>query len=92
MFMRGLKAKIAVTIAVLLFLAMLLIDLVTIVTVKRELIRAEIYKANILLTSFEHSILNGILMDRSRPKLSSFPRRQNPSQQVPVGASIFCST
>ena len=71
MFIRGLKAKIAVTIAVLLFLAMLLIDLVTIVTVKRELIRAEIYKANILLTSFEHSILNGILMDRSRPNLST---------------------
>jgi signal transduction histidine kinase len=58
-FFRGLKAKIAFNIAVLLFLAMLLIDLVTILTVRRELIRSEVLKANNLLTSFEHSIVNG---------------------------------
>jgi signal transduction histidine kinase len=60
-FIRGLRTKIAINIAVLLLLAMLLIDLVTIVTVKRELIRSEVFKANLLLTSFEHSLLNGIL-------------------------------
>ena len=53
MLIRGLKAKIAINIAVLLFLAMLLVDLVTIVTVRRELIRSEVFKANSLLTSFE---------------------------------------
>lgn len=70
MFIRSLRTKIAINIAVLLFLAMLLIDLVTIVTVKRELIRSEVFKANVLLTSFEHSLLNGILLDGRRPDLS----------------------
>ncbi len=39
--------------------AMLLIVLVTMVTVKRELIRSEIYRANILLASLEENLLNG---------------------------------
>jgi two-component system NtrC family sensor kinase len=69
-FMRGLKAKIAVNIALLLLAAMILIDLVTIVTVKRELIRSEVIKANLLLKSFEHSLLNGILTDSGRFDLS----------------------
>jgi two-component system NtrC family sensor kinase len=67
---RGLKAKIAINIAALLLLAMVLIDLVTIVTIKRELIRSEIVKANLLLNSFEHSLLNGILLDSGRFDLS----------------------
>ncbi len=63
MLIRGLKAKIAVNIALLLLVAMILIDLVTIVTVKRELILSEVFKANLLLKSFEHSLLNGSLPD-----------------------------
>jgi len=59
MFLRGLKAKIALNIAILLLVAMLLILLVTMVTVKRELIRAEIHRANILLASIEENLLNG---------------------------------
>jgi signal transduction histidine kinase len=59
-FIRGLKAKIAINIAVLLLLAMILIDLVTIVTIKRELIRSEVFKANLLLKSFEYSLINSI--------------------------------
>ena len=70
MFIRGLKAKIAVNIAFLLLSAMILIDLVTIVTIKRELIRSEVIKANLLLNSFEHSLLNGILPDSGRSDLS----------------------
>jgi len=69
-FIRGLRAKIAINIGLLLFLAMVLIDLVTIVTVKREVIRSEIFKGNLLLASFEHSLLNGILLDGGRPDLS----------------------
>jgi len=69
-FIRGLKAKIAINIAALLLLAMVLIDLVTIVTIKRELIRSEIVKANLLLNSFERSLLNGILQDSGRFDLS----------------------
>ena len=67
MLIRGLKAKIAINIAVLLFLAMVLIDLVTIATVKGELIRSEVLKANILLTSFEHSLIDGISPAEGRP-------------------------
>jgi signal transduction histidine kinase len=59
MFVRGLKAKIAFNIAVLLLVAMLLILLVNLVTVKRELIRSEIYRANILLASLEENLLKG---------------------------------
>ncbi|MCP4623551.1 MAG: hypothetical protein GY850_08475 [bacterium] len=70
MFIRDLKAKIAINIAVLLFLAMLLVDLVTIVTIRRELIRSEVFKANNLLTSFEHSIVNGIPSTEGRPSPS----------------------
>ena len=70
MFIRGLKTKIAINIAILLLLAMVLIDLVTIVTVKRELIRSEVFKAKLLLSSFEHSLLNGILAEGGRSDLS----------------------
>jgi signal transduction histidine kinase len=55
---RGLRAKIAVNIAILLFLGMVLIDLVTMVTVKGELIRSEVSKANILLDRIEDILLN----------------------------------
>ena len=57
MFVRGLKAKIALNIAVLLLVAMLLIVLVTMVTVKRELIRSEIFRANVLLASLKDNLL-----------------------------------
>jgi hypothetical protein len=69
-FARGLKTKIAVNIAILLFLGMLLIDLVTIVTIKRELIRAEVFKANMLLFSFEKSLLANISADSRKTDAS----------------------
>ena len=58
MFARGLKAKIAFNIAILLLVGMLLIVLVTLVTVKRELIRSEIFRANILFASLEENFMN----------------------------------
>ena len=69
MFVRGLKAKIALNIAILLFVAMLLIVLVTMVTVKRELIRSEMDRANILLASLE-----GDLLDDMSPAGAAPPR------------------
>ena len=60
MFLRGLKSKIALNIAILLLVAMLLIVLVTMVTVKRELIRSEIHSANILMTSIAENLLDGV--------------------------------
>lgn len=69
MLIRSLKTKIAINIAILLLLAMILIDLVTMVTVKRELIRSEVFKANLLLKSFAHSLINGKLLDGGRSDL-----------------------
>ena len=60
MFFRGLKAKIALNIAVLLLAAMLLMVLVVLVTVKRELIRSEVHSATILLASIEENLINGL--------------------------------
>lgn len=59
MFVRGLKTKIAVNIAILLFLAMLMIDLVTMVTAKRDLMRSEVSRATILLAFLQHILVNG---------------------------------
>ena len=50
MFIRRLRTKIAVNLAVLLFMAMILIDLVSVVTVRRELIRSEVSKASLILS------------------------------------------
>jgi signal transduction histidine kinase len=72
-FIRGLRAKIAINIAVLLLIAMVLIDLVTIVTVKRELMRSELFKANLLLTSFEQSLVNSAMSDGRSPDPSPGP-------------------
>jgi len=45
MSVRGLRTKIAINIAILLFLGMFLINLVTMVTAKRDLIRSEVRQA-----------------------------------------------
>ena len=58
MFVRGLKTKIAINIAVLLFLAILMIDLVTLITTKRNLMRSELSRATILLAYMEYIFVN----------------------------------
>ena len=58
MFIRRLRTKIAVNLAVLLLLAMILIDLVSMVTVRRELIRSEVSKANLLLSFLKADLAN----------------------------------
>ena len=57
MFVRRLRTKIAINLAVLLLLAMGLIDLVSMVTVRRELIRSEISRANLLMTILTDDLL-----------------------------------
>lgn len=57
MFFRGLKTKIALNIAILLFVAMILINLVIVMTTQRDLIQAEVSKADILLSWIEDSVL-----------------------------------
>ena len=58
MFVRRLRTKIAINLAMLLLLAMVLIDLVSMVTVRRELIRSEVSKANLLLAFLKNNLTN----------------------------------
>ena len=59
MFVRRLRTKIAINLAMLLLLAMVLIDLVSMVTVRRELIRSEISKADLLLALLRDNLPSG---------------------------------
>ncbi len=56
MFVRRLRTKIAINLAMILLLAMVLIDLVSMVTVRRELIRSEVSKANLLLAFLDDDV------------------------------------
>jgi hypothetical protein len=56
MFVRRLKTKIAINLVMLLLLAMVLIDLVSIVTVRRELIHSEVSKADLLLAFLKDAL------------------------------------
>jgi len=70
MFVRGLKTKIAINIAILLFLTMLMIDLVTLITVKRNLMRSEVSRATILLSYLEYILVNGAAEDNRSTTLN----------------------
>jgi signal transduction histidine kinase len=64
MFARGLKAKMAINIVILLVVAMLLINLVIVVTFQRDLIRAEISKGEMVLASVqEHALASALWED-----------------------------
>ncbi len=65
MFVRGLRTKIAFTIAMLLFLGMLLIDVVTMVTTRQDLIRSEISRGEVMLAYIQYQ-LTGNLADGRR--------------------------
>ena len=58
MFVRRLRTKIAINLAMLLLLAMVLIDMVSMVTVRRELIRSEVSKANLFLYFLKDDLKN----------------------------------
>jgi len=62
-FARGLKAKMAITIAMLLFVAMVLIDLVIVVTTQNEIIRAEMSKGDILLARLQDDLIDTSLWE-----------------------------
>lgn len=56
--LRGLKPNIAINIAVILLVGMLLIEFVTIITAQRDMIRFEISRGNLLISSFKESLVN----------------------------------
>ena len=58
MFYRGIKTNIFINIAVLLVLAMILINFVIIIAVQNILIRSEISKGNFLISSIENELIN----------------------------------
>src|SRR5210317_743328 len=56
MYVRRLRTKIAINLAMLLLLAMVLIDLVSMVTIRRELIRSEVSRADLLLAFLQENL------------------------------------
>ena len=64
MFARGLKTKIAINIAILFFVAMLLINVVTVMTAKRAIIRKEASRGLFILSTLEEDLLMSLHFDR----------------------------
>jgi signal transduction histidine kinase len=59
-FFRGLKTKIAFNIAILFFVAMLLINIITVMTAQRDIIRKELSKGQFILSTVEADLLNSL--------------------------------
>ena len=64
MFARGLKTKIAINIAILFFIAMLLINVVTVMAAKRDIIRKEASKGFFILSTLEEDLLMSLHFDQ----------------------------
>ena len=60
MFIRGLRTKIAFNLAILFFVAMLLINAVTVMTAKRDIIRKEASKGHFVLSTLEADLLKSL--------------------------------
>ena len=63
MFIRGLKTKIAFNIAILIFAAMLLINIVTVMTAQREIIHKEVSLGHFILSTLEADLLNSLNLE-----------------------------
>jgi len=57
---RGLKTKIAFNIAILFFVAMLLINIVTLMTAQRDIVRKEVTKGQFILSTLETDLLKSL--------------------------------
>ena len=60
MFIRGLKTKIAFNIAILFFVAMLLINIVTVMTAQGDIIRKEIARGQFVLSTLEANLMKSL--------------------------------
>lgn len=76
MFFRGLKTKIAFNIAILFFVAMLLISVVTVMTTQRDFIRKEASNGYFILSALEADLLNSLNFDKD-PSSSNSRARVN---------------
>jgi len=59
-FIRGLKTKIAFNIAILFFVAMLLVNIVTVMTAQRDIIRKEVSKGHFVLFTVKTDLLKSL--------------------------------
>jgi len=58
MLLRGLKSNIAINIGVILLVGMLLIGFVTMMTAQRDMVRSEILRGNLLISSINENLIN----------------------------------
>jgi signal transduction histidine kinase len=65
LFARGLKTKIAINIAILFFIAMLLINVVTVMTAKRDIIHKEASKGLFILSTLEEDLLMSLHFEQN---------------------------
>ena len=87
MFARGLKAKMATSIVVLLFVGMILIDIVIVVTTQRDLIRAEISKGDLVLSTLEDDALATSLWEN----IGIHPESKAKMSKILYEAGITCA-
>ncbi|MEJ2727808.1 MAG: ATP-binding protein [Deltaproteobacteria bacterium] len=71
MFIRGLKTKIAFNIAILLFAAMLLVNIVTVMTAQRDIIRKEVSKGQYILSTVKTDLIKSLKFELDAPPTSS---------------------
>lgn len=63
MFIRGLKTKITFNIAILFFVAMLLINIVTVMTAQRDIVRKEVSRGQFILSTLETDLIKSLSLD-----------------------------
>ncbi|MBW2442536.1 MAG: hypothetical protein JRH12_18820, partial [Deltaproteobacteria bacterium] len=71
MFIRGLKTKIAFNIAILFFVAMLLVNIITVMTAQRDIIRKEVSKGEFILSVIKTDLLKSLKLETASPATSS---------------------
>ena len=64
MLFRGLKTKIAFNLAILFFVAMLLINIVTVMTAQRDIVRKEVARGQFILAALEGDLLKSLSLER----------------------------
>jgi signal transduction histidine kinase len=70
-FIRGLKTKIAFNIAILLFVAMLLVNIVTVMMAQRDIIRKEVSKGQIILLTVKADLIRSLKFELERSPTAS---------------------
>ena len=71
MFFRGLKTKIAFNIAILFFVAMLLVNIITVMTAQRDIIRKEVSKGQFILSTVKADLLKSLKLETVSSTTSS---------------------